>query len=127
VRSIVFALLVAQELWSEQHPALFSVAEKHPDEKLLVTGFLISTWVLVFISGLRRTYPWLQEHKGLPVVPSANGDVYSKLSEVATYLIGLLGRGPPLTSIAKGIDEVLSAYSQAQGGFCFGVQNKKLY
>lgn len=119
VRSIVGALLLAQQLIDEErgHP-LRQAAQKFIDAA--VTPFLFRRWLTMVILGLRRGHAVLKILGKLASPRSAN-DVRGQLNEIAFYLTAIAGRDPPSLS---SIDQLISGFTARAQRFLLGTPSQ---
>lgn len=123
--SILFALLLAA---AGKHGSLFAVAEKELDPDGRANGFLLSRWLDLCVTGLRRAHGELSRWAALGGVRQGRG-VRGMLGELASYCQALGIRAPP-----SGEEEawdpteallLLERHARATGRFLFGVPSQE--
>jgi hypothetical protein len=116
VASMVLALLLARKAATDEHRGFCFVATRWLPAESAITGWLLTCWLDVIVTGLRRGHAWLAKHHDLRRVSSAKTPE-AKLREVHTYCSVIFARGPPTD---RDIIAVTGAYGRAKHHFLFG-------
>lgn len=127
VRSMVFALLLAQAFCQRKDPGLVGIAAEVISDQSYgesrVTGYLVADWLLLFVASLRRGHKQLSVRYDLTQIRSRDGQ-QGRLGEVWTYL-SVLVRGPPIPRIRQNIDSQLAWYANCTGRFLIGFPSQE--
>ena len=121
VASLVYALLLAQDVAEDEGFAPSAVAEKFLPISCRTTGFLIVCWLLVIVRGLRVAHPVMGAQYNLGnTCPGKNRRGW--LNEVCAYFSAFTARGPP--GRLGDINALLNHYSRSTGRFLFGTPSQ---
>jgi hypothetical protein len=122
--SMIFALLLAAAGESEGISSLFAVAEKLLEPDSRVNGFLLGSWLVLCVTGFRRSHAELSRWAGLANIRSVQNRT-ELLVELAAYCRALMIRGPPLCGEVCGLDKVLVRHARTTGRFLFGTSSQE--
>ena len=87
-----------------------------------VTAWLLDTWLVAVLMGLRRAHPTLSRWARLEGIRSSRSQL-GRLGEVAAYLEALGVRGPP--AHGRGITRLLCRYGRETGRLLFGTPSQE--
>jgi hypothetical protein len=126
VASMLFALLLAAACRPDGILSLFAAAEKLIAEDSRVTGFLLGTWLVLCVTGLRRERAELARWADLSSCQSAKSKS-GFLTELNEVCLALGVRGPcgegELPS-QRGLNQVLERHARTTRRFLFGVPSQ---